>query len=63
MYKRQKLVYLVQEPNRQLDHFAQAAAVKLGLKYERVETGYGQMAEELATHYSNYTEQVIKWPS
>ena len=58
-----KLVYLVQEPNRQLDHFAQAAATKLGLKYERVETGYGQMAEELATHYSNYTEQVIKWPS
>jgi len=58
-----KLVYLVQEPNRQLDHFAQAAAAKLGLKYERVETGYGQMAEELATHYSNFTEQVIKWPS
>jgi hypothetical protein len=53
----------VQEPNRQLDHFAQAAAAKLGLKYERVETGYGQMAEELSTHYSNYTEQVIKWPS
>jgi len=49
-----KLVYLVQEPNRQLDHFAEMAAQKLGLKYERVETGYGQMANELGTHYSNY---------
>jgi hypothetical protein len=58
-----KLVYLVQEPDRQLDHFAEAAAQKLGLKYERVETGYGQMAAELGAHYSNYTEQVIKWPS
>ena len=58
-----KLVYLVQEPDRQLDHFAQAAAVKLGLEYERVETGYGQMASELEQHYNNYTEQVIKWPT
>ena len=58
-----KLVYLVQDPTRQLDHFAEAAADKLGLEYERVETGYGQMAQELSTHYSNYTEQVIKWPT
>ncbi len=58
-----ELVYLVQDPDRQLDKFAEAAAEKLGLKYERVQTGYGQMAAELNTYYSNYTEQVIKWPS
>jgi hypothetical protein len=58
-----KLVYLVQEPNRQLDQCAQEAAKKLGLKYERIETGYGQMAQELSAHYSKYTEQVIKWPN
>ena len=58
-----KLVYLVQQPDRQLDQFAEDAAKKLGLTYERVETGYGQMAQELNAHYNNYTEQVIKWPN
>ena len=58
-----KLVYLVQEPNRQLYHVAEAAAIKLGLKYERVVTGYGRITEELSAYYGNFTEQVIKLPS
>ncbi len=38
-----KLVYLVQEPNAELDKRAEDAARFLGLEYERRETGYGDL--------------------
>ncbi len=42
-----KLVYLVQEPDPQLDARAEDAARFLGLEYERRETGYGDLVPAL----------------
>lgn len=43
----QKLVYLAQSDDPELDSRAQAAAQKLGLAYERRRTGYGDLATGL----------------
>jgi Protein of unknown function (DUF1638) len=43
----EKLVYLAQTENPQLQHQAEAAALKLGLKYEYRFTGYGELASDL----------------
>lgn len=43
-----KLVYLAQTQNPELDRLAQAAAARLGLDYERRQTGYGDLAVRLA---------------
>lgn len=45
-YKR--LVYLAQVDDPELDRQAQAAADKLGLTYEKVKTGYGELAGFMA---------------
>jgi hypothetical protein len=42
------LVYLAQEDDLELDRRAQAAAGRLGLAYHRRDTGYGELATELA---------------
>ena len=39
----QKLVYLAQEPDRELEQIAEAAAGRLGLAYEHRLTGYGEL--------------------
>ena len=56
-----KMVYLAQDDSRKLDHFAEDAAKALDLEYEKIVTGYGQMADELAAHMQSYETQVIKW--
>lgn len=42
-----KLVYLAQTDNSRLDTQAQHCAERLGLEYERIYTGYGELATEL----------------
>ncbi len=42
-----KLIYLAQTQDVRLDHKAQAAAKKLGLRYERIEVGYGELETAL----------------
>ncbi len=42
-----RLIYLAQTHDADLDHAAEAAAEKLGLRYERRYTGYGELADEL----------------
>lgn len=44
----EKLVYLAQTDDRELDKVAEKAAVMLGLAYERRRTGYGDLTSELA---------------
>lgn len=44
----EKLVYLAQSDDAELNARAEAAAEKLGLRYERVRTGYGDLADSLA---------------
>lgn len=44
----EKLVYLAQSDNPDLDARAEAAALKLGLRYERVRTGYGDLAGSIS---------------
>lgn len=46
----EKLVYLAQTNAPELDKQAEQAAERLGLKYERRFTGYGDLAVELAKH-------------
>ena len=46
----EKLVYLAQTNAPELDTQAEEAAERLGLKYERRFTGYGDLATELAKH-------------
>lgn len=43
----ERLVYLAQSDDAELDARAQAAAEKLGLAYERIRTGYGDLATSL----------------
>lgn len=43
----EKLVYLAQSDDAELDARAQAAAEKLGLAYQRIRTGYGDLATSL----------------
>ncbi|MCB1450407.1 MAG: DUF1638 domain-containing protein [Nitratireductor sp.] len=43
----EKLVYLAQSDDPDLDARAKAAAAKLGLRYERVRTGYGDLASAI----------------
>lgn len=45
-YKR--LVYLAQVDDPELDRQAKAAAEKLGLSFERIKTGYGELADFMA---------------
>lgn len=45
-YKR--LVYLAQVDDPELDRQAEAAAEKLGLAYEKIKTGYGELADFMA---------------
>jgi len=45
----EKLVYLVQTPDPELDKKARAAADFLGLRYERRETGYGDLTQSLVS--------------
>ena len=56
-----KVVYLTQADDRQLEHYAEAAAEKLGLAYEKIVTGYGQLESELESYMQHYDTQVIKW--
>jgi hypothetical protein len=42
-----RLLYLVQAPDPDLETRARAAAERLGLRYERRETGYGQLEARL----------------
>ena len=42
-----KVVYLAQTDDARLDAYAEAAAATLGLQYERVSTGYGDMTEQV----------------
>ena len=56
-----KLVYLAQDDSRKLDHFAEAAAADLGLSYEKIVTGYGEMASDLTNYMQDYETKVIKW--
>jgi len=44
-----RLVYLAQTTNTELDRRAQAAANTLGLHYERISTGYGELAEQIVS--------------
>ncbi|MCB1457620.1 MAG: DUF1638 domain-containing protein, partial [Nitratireductor sp.] len=44
----EKLVYLAQSDDPELDARARAAAEKLGLPFERVRTGYGDLQTALA---------------
>lgn len=46
----EKLVYLAQTNAPELDAQAESAAARLGLKYERRFTGYGDLATALAKH-------------
>ena len=43
-----RLVYLAQVDDPSLTRRAQAAAAALGLEFERLHTGYGELGEELA---------------
>ncbi|MDP6968718.1 MAG: DUF1638 domain-containing protein [Gammaproteobacteria bacterium] len=56
-----KLVYMAQNESRQLDHYAEAAAQSLGLEYEKVITGYGQMAADLRQYIQHNETKVVKW--
>lgn len=40
-----RLLYLAQTEDEKLDRMAEAAAERLGLRYERVYTGYGELAD------------------
>ena len=42
-----RVVYLAQTDDPKLDAYAEAAAATLGLAYERVSTGYGDMTEQI----------------
>ena len=42
-----RVVYLAQTDDPRLDAYAEAAAATLGLQYERVSTGYGDMSEQI----------------
>ncbi len=42
-----RLVYLAQTEDPRLDRYAEAAAETLGLRYERISTGYGDMSEQI----------------
>jgi hypothetical protein len=44
----EKLIYLAQSDDPELDRRAEAAADKLGLRYERVRTGYGDLEGSVA---------------
>lgn len=52
-----RLVYLVQDPARSYEAEARAAATALGLEFEMITTGYGQLAQELVS----YQEEAIRW--
>ncbi|MEM9602754.1 MAG: DUF1638 domain-containing protein [Pseudomonadota bacterium] len=52
-----RLLYLAQKPTDDLQHRAQQAADKLGLRYEFKQTGYG----ELATELTSVAEKTITW--
>lgn len=59
-----RLVYLVQARDEQLCTSARAAAGRLGLEYEERETGYGELATELAawaTPPAPQREQRVAW--
>ncbi|WP_371168782.1 DUF1638 domain-containing protein [Aliiroseovarius sp. 2305UL8-7] len=43
-----RLIYLAQTDNPELDRMAEAAAARIGLKYERKFTGFGDLAAALA---------------
>ena len=42
-----RLVYLSQEPDPELDRLARQAAERLGLRFEKVQTGYGGLVDAL----------------
>ena len=44
-----RVVYLAQTDDPDLDRRAQAAAARLGLAYERITTGYGDLTEQVVT--------------
>ncbi|MDP6189821.1 MAG: DUF1638 domain-containing protein [Gammaproteobacteria bacterium] len=56
-----KLVYMAQDDSRHLDHYAEAAAQSLGLHYEKIITGYGQMALDLQQYMQNNEVEVVRW--
>jgi len=56
-----KLVYMAQDESRELDHYAEAAAQCLGLEYQKIVTGYGQMAQDLQQFMQQNEAKVIKW--
>jgi hypothetical protein len=56
-----KLVYMAQDESRELDHYAEAAAQSLGLEYQKIVTGYGQMAQDLQQFMQQNEAKVIKW--
>jgi Protein of unknown function (DUF1638) len=55
-----KLTYLVQAADPELSHAARAAAGRLGLEYEEHFTGYGDLADGLASVASR-REQPVFW--
>ena len=54
-----RLLYLAQKPNDDLRERAQHAAERLGLRYEFLQTGYGELETELTT----LAERPITWRS
>ncbi|MGI9427006.1 MAG: DUF1638 domain-containing protein [Hyphomicrobiaceae bacterium] len=48
----EKLVYLAQSDDSELDRRAEAAAMRLGLRYERRFTGYGDLGAVLADRFT-----------
>lgn len=42
-----RVVHLAQQPDRELDDAARRAAATLGLRYERIDTGFGPLASSL----------------
>jgi hypothetical protein len=55
-----KLTYLVQVADPELAHAARAAAARLGLEYEEHFTGYGDLADSLASAASR-REHPVSW--
>ena len=51
----EKLIYLAQTDDPELDKVAEKAALMLGLTYERRSTGYGDLTGELARVAANTT--------
>lgn len=49
----ERLIYLAQQDNKDLDKQAEECARRLGLKYERRFTGYGDLSEEITTFAAN----------